>query len=675
MSHQHGTLNDTVYFWFASNDTSGSGGDGATALADVRLAGATASDIPILSPTPALLTHANYPAGCYEVAVAATSGNGFAADNTYGVFCTLAIDSQNPSGFIGSMSLFPVVSDMQEIGGDSQSQIDIKDFADAGYDPGTNKVQGVLLTDTATTLTNKTDFSLSTAGILAIWHQLTAAIVTASTIGKLLVDNVNATISSRMAEASINTTTGAIDNVTLVATTTENTDMRGTENAALASVCTETRLSELDAATPGKVAHQIDIIQTDTTTDIPATITTAQNDLDTLTGSDGATLATAQGNYAPSKAGDAMTLTAAATSAQLVDDVWDEALTGATHDVATSAGRRIRALQEFQGYDGGAIWIDTINGNNPVTPTDYEDGTVENPVDNIADANTLALSLGISRFRVAPGSSITLAATQANQEFIGTEWTLALGGQNIAGTKFEGATITGIGTGASYHLTHCSIGNVTLANGSMGWCQFTGTITASAASDYFTHDCYSGVAGSGTPVFDYGAAVGNTNLNLRRYSGGIQIDNKDGTGTDLMSLEGNGQLIVSASSSGAISMRGNFKVTNTGGATITTDDNTSNTAAIVLDTTIPTKNAAFSNLPVFMVGSTDHVTPKTGLTLGITRSLDGGAFGAGTGSAAEIGNGMYQYDASQADMNADVVIFRFTGTDADDTFITIITKP
>jgi hypothetical protein len=36
---------------------------------------------------------------------------------------------------------------------------------------------------------------------------------------------------------------------------------------------------------------------------------TAQNDLDTLTGSDGVTLATAQGNYAPSKAGDAMALT------------------------------------------------------------------------------------------------------------------------------------------------------------------------------------------------------------------------------------------------------------------------------------------------------------------------------------------------------------------------------
>jgi len=46
----------------------------------------------------------------------------------------------------------------------------------------------------ARALTDKVDFALSTAGILAIWHQLTANIVTASTIGKLLKDNVNAPI-------------------------------------------------------------------------------------------------------------------------------------------------------------------------------------------------------------------------------------------------------------------------------------------------------------------------------------------------------------------------------------------------------------------------------------------------------------------------------------------------
>jgi hypothetical protein len=125
--------------------------------------------------------------------------------------------------------------------------------------------------------------------------------------------------------------------INLVDTTTTNTDMRGTDNAALASVCTEARLSELDAATGGKMANQVDIIQTDTTTDIPATIATAQADLDTITGTDGVTLATAQALYAPSKAGDAMALTAGA-----VDAIIDETLT--SHVTADSLGVAIKDI-------------------------------------------------------------------------------------------------------------------------------------------------------------------------------------------------------------------------------------------------------------------------------------------------------------------------------------------
>lgn len=50
---------------------------------------------------------------------------------------------------------------------------------------------------TVGTNNDKTGYSLSAAGIQAIWDALTAALTTAGSIGKLLVDNVNATISSR----------------------------------------------------------------------------------------------------------------------------------------------------------------------------------------------------------------------------------------------------------------------------------------------------------------------------------------------------------------------------------------------------------------------------------------------------------------------------------------------
>ncbi|HUU35571.1 MAG TPA: hypothetical protein VMW48_16005, partial [Vicinamibacterales bacterium] len=70
-----------------------------------RLAGAAADAAPVLSPTPALLTHANYGAGLHEVAVAATAGNGFAAGNEYSVFCSLTVDGENPAGLVGSFYL------------------------------------------------------------------------------------------------------------------------------------------------------------------------------------------------------------------------------------------------------------------------------------------------------------------------------------------------------------------------------------------------------------------------------------------------------------------------------------------------------------------------------------------------------------------------------------------
>lgn len=43
--------------------------------------------------------------------------------------------------------------DMTQLGGAAQSATDLKDFADDGYDPSTNKVQGVVLVDTATAVT------------------------------------------------------------------------------------------------------------------------------------------------------------------------------------------------------------------------------------------------------------------------------------------------------------------------------------------------------------------------------------------------------------------------------------------------------------------------------------------------------------------------------------------
>ena len=102
---QYAEVGDTVYFWFATHNTSGSAADATTPLCDVREAGAASSAAPVLSPTPALLSHASYGPGIYEVAVAATTGNGFAGDKVYMVTCTATVDLQNPAGIVGAFRL------------------------------------------------------------------------------------------------------------------------------------------------------------------------------------------------------------------------------------------------------------------------------------------------------------------------------------------------------------------------------------------------------------------------------------------------------------------------------------------------------------------------------------------------------------------------------------------
>lgn len=94
------------------------------------------------------------------------------------------------------------LEDIRDKQTDIESKIDTVD----------SNVDAVLL-DTGTsgvvvaTNNDKSGYSLSSAGIQAIWDALTSALTTANSIGKLLVDNIDATISSRstVTTAQVNT--------------------------------------------------------------------------------------------------------------------------------------------------------------------------------------------------------------------------------------------------------------------------------------------------------------------------------------------------------------------------------------------------------------------------------------------------------------------------------------
>lgn len=203
MAHHYVEIDNTVYFGFVSNDTSGSAVDGTTPLFDVRLGGAAAGAAPTLSGTPTLLTHANYGPGAYEVAVAATTGNGFAAGNTYLVYVTVTADSQTPGSCVGSFTIDPVPSNVLEISNDSSAADNAESFFDGTGYAGTNNT-----IPTVTDVTNQV-----TANVTAVSGDSTAA------------DNLEADYDG----------TGYTKTNSTIGTCTANTDMRGTDSAALAS--------------------------------------------------------------------------------------------------------------------------------------------------------------------------------------------------------------------------------------------------------------------------------------------------------------------------------------------------------------------------------------------------------------------------------------------------------
>lgn len=86
-----------------------------------------------------------------------TDSGFYAAGSQYWVVVSaVTVDSLTVNFIAATFSIGAVSANVTQISGDTQSATDLKDFADAGYDPSTNKVQGVVLVDTVTTLTGHT---------------------------------------------------------------------------------------------------------------------------------------------------------------------------------------------------------------------------------------------------------------------------------------------------------------------------------------------------------------------------------------------------------------------------------------------------------------------------------------------------------------------------------------
>jgi len=115
--------------------------------------------------------------GMYKIEIPASGGASINNDTEgtgyFSGICTGVLAWRSPDIIFRAAALNDALIDggdaldvnLTEIGGASQSAADLKDFADAGYDPATNKVQGVVLVDTTTTNTDMASSAPSAASI------------------------------------------------------------------------------------------------------------------------------------------------------------------------------------------------------------------------------------------------------------------------------------------------------------------------------------------------------------------------------------------------------------------------------------------------------------------------------------------------------------------------------
>ena len=245
-------------------------------------------------------------------------------------------------------------------------------------------------------------------------------------------------------------------------------------------------------------------------------------------------------------------------------DVYNN-LTGPTLLPQNSAGLVNLGPVEASAFFG-RITIDAING---ATGVLYPTGTGQFPVNNFSpDALQISANRGIRVFALY--EHLTLNAPAMNYEFVGMgnrlSQTLDLNNQDISGSLFSRLNMTGAMMGAA-QFQDCEVTAVTNASGVMQLCGLQTILTVAPGADLLMRDCTSEVAGPGTPAISLGAG---SSLQLRRWSGGIELRDVDASNPAITVDLSSGHLkIHSSCTGGTVVLRGTGDFTDNSGGAVT----------------------------------------------------------------------------------------------------------
>jgi hypothetical protein len=251
--------------------------------------------------------------------------------------------------------------------------------------------------------------------------------------------------------------------------------------------------------------------------------------------------------------------------------------TGVTIPTVTTVATVTNITNERSKYMHGAVWIGAVANTNTAS---YVDGIMTNPVSTIAAAKTIADNLGIKRFWIQSGVTVTLGAAYVGYIFDGKGWILALGGQDISKSQFERAeqlSGTGIGTTGEAVFFDCHLGPtaITIGEADFTRCHLNGTVTMSQATvPYLFNQCV-GIVNSKITF-----AAANQSCVIAKWSGTLTIAGMVSTNT--LYLDGDGDVTFdNTNNSGVVIVSGNIRVTDSG---TTMNITRAQVAEVLLDT-------------------------------------------------------------------------------------------
>jgi hypothetical protein len=235
---------------------------------------------------------------------------------------------------------------------------------------------------------------------------------------------------------------------------------------------------------------------------------------------------------------------------------------------ANSAGLTYSKEIENQSFLDGRVWIHTTKGR---SGTAFPRGTPADMVNNPADADAIADNRGIGR-RFYLHGFVQPVVDLADENWVGDSPVTAgmtLIGLDNTDCAFNRMYVTGVMNGpcTSDYGFFDDITNFHANSYQVG---FAGTIIVDGvmASDIILRDCYSAVAGTGTPIFDFSNAF-DIDWQFRGWTGGLEIRNLDDPLANFsIDLRGGHLKLAATVTEGTFVVRGDGHITNNAGPNV-----------------------------------------------------------------------------------------------------------